>query len=197
MKVIGVTGGIGSGKSTVANMFRSLGIPVYTADMEAKRIMATSPELQRKLKVLFGEQAYVNGELNRPFIADAIFNNKALLEAMNAIVHPEVAKHFKEWLAEQSSPYVIKEAAIIFEQHMEKEYDAVILVIAGTNQRIERLLKREDTSREKIQAIMDNQFSDDEKLKLADYIIVNDKLEATHNQVIKLHETLLSVGKEP
>lgn len=194
MKVIGVTGGIGSGKSTVANMFRSLGVPVYTADLEAKRIMGTSPELQRKLKVLFGEQAYVNGELNKPFIADAIFNNKALLEAMNAIVHPEVAKHFKDWLAQQASPYVIKEAAIIFEHHMEKEYDAIILVIAGINQRIERLLKRDQTSREKIQAIMDNQLSDDEKLKLADYIIVNDKLEATHNQVLKLHETLRSVG---
>src|SRR5690606_40015919 len=112
MIIVGRTGGIRSGKTTVAKMFQSLGVPIYIADDEAKKLMDTSKTIKRELIRLFGEQAYVNGKLNRTYIANVIFNNKACLERMNAIVHPKVKKHFKEWALKQKSPYVIKEAAI-------------------------------------------------------------------------------------
>ena len=115
MKIVGLTGGIGSGKTTVANMFRAFGISIYIADEEAKKLMASSKIIKRKLIALFGEKAYDNDALNKPFIADLIFKNSSLLEKMNAIIHPRVASHFKKWLIKQKSPYVIKEAAILFE----------------------------------------------------------------------------------
>lgn len=192
MKVVGLTGGIGSGKTTVSNMFKDLGVPVYIADVEAKKLMATSKVIKHKLIDLFGPKAYEDNELNRDFIATKIFNDKVYLEKMNAIIHPRVATHFKKWLQKQSSKYVIKEAAIIFEHNMQSQYDYIITVIANEEERIKRILKRDNTSKEKILSIMKHQISDQEKVKMSDFVIINDKLEHTKEQVLKTHNTILS-----
>ncbi|WP_452218768.1 dephospho-CoA kinase [Lacinutrix undariae] len=191
MKIIGLTGGIGSGKTTVANMFQDLGVPIYIADTEAKKLLNTSKILQNKLLDLFGENAYTNKELNRKHIASKVFNDKILLQKMNAIVHPKVAKHFKKWTEKQNAPYVIKEVAIIFEHNMESKYDAVILVTADKETRIQRVLKRDNSTREKVLAVMNNQLSEVEKIKRADFIIDNDNLQKTKEQVVNTHKFLL------
>ena len=191
MKIIGLTGGIGSGKTTVANMFEALGVPIYIADNEAKKLLNTSRVLRKKLLDLFGEQAYTDEGLNRKFIASKVFNDKILLQKMNAIVHPKVAKHFKKWVAKQDAAYVIKEAAIIFEHDMESNYDAVILVTADKETRIQRVLNRDHSSREKILAVIDNQLSEAEKINRANFIIENKDIENTKKQVLNTHKFLL------
>ncbi|MFG6687559.1 dephospho-CoA kinase [Mariniflexile sp. HNIBRBA6329] len=191
MIVVGLTGGIGSGKTTVAKQFDALGIPVYIADEEAKRLMNRSKVIKRKLIALFGEEAYLDNQLNKPFIANIIFNDKTYLQKMNAIVHPRVAAHFKKWAAKQNSPYVIKEVAILFENGGHKQCDYVITVTAPKEVRIQRLLKRDDTTEEKVKTIMRNQWSDEEKVKLSDYVITNIELENTMNQVKKIHVKIL------
>lgn len=191
MIVVGLTGGIGSGKTTVAKQFMVLGIPVYIADEEAKKLMNTSQVIKRKLIQLFGNEAYVNDRLNKPFIANIIFNDKSYLEKMNAIVHPQVATHFKKWVLKQNAPYVIKEVAILFENDGYKQCDYVITVTAPKNIRIERLLERDATTKDKIEAIMKNQWSDEEKIKLSDYVIANIDLENTKRQVHKIHKEIL------
>lgn len=191
MKIIGLTGGIGSGKTTVSNMFKDLGIPVYIADVEAKKLMNNSKVIRRKLIELFGNQAYENNVLNRAYIASKIFNDDSYLNKMNAIIHPSVALHFKKWLKKQTSKYVIKEAAIIFEHNMQSQYDSIITVIANKDKRIDRILKRDNTTREKILAIIKHQLSDEEKAKLSDFVIINDELEHTREQVLKTHNSIL------
>lgn len=130
MKIVGLTGGIGSGKTTVAKQFQALGIPVYIADDEAKKLMNRSKIIKRKLKALFGDEAYKDNTLNRPFLADKIFNNAENLEKMNAVVHPKVASHFKNWVKKQIAPYVLKESAILFENGAYKDCDLIITVTA-------------------------------------------------------------------
>jgi len=193
MKTVVLTGGIGSGKTTVAKMFAALGVPIYIADDEAKKLMTTSKVVRQKLIALFGDDAYKNNVLNRPFLADSIFNNKALLEEMNAIVHPEVNTHFIEWKAKQTAPYVLKEAAIIFENGSYKNYNYIITVYAPKAVKVERVLKRDTTTIEKIEAIMKNQWSDDEKIKLSNYVIENLNLEKTKKQVHAIHLKLLEI----
>lgn len=191
MIVVGLTGGIGSGKTTVAKQFASLGIPVYIADEEAKKLMNNSKVIKRKLIQLFGNEAYIGNQLNKPFIANIIFNDKSYLQKMNAIVHPKVASHFKKWLLKQQEPYVIKEVAILFENGSYKQCDYTITVTAPKKLRIVRLLKRDDTTEDKIEAIMKNQWTDDEKIKLSTFVINNTTLENTKNQVIKIHTEIL------
>jgi dephospho-CoA kinase len=191
MKVIGLTGGIGSGKTTVSNMFKDLGVPVYIADIEAKNLMNSSAVIKRKLIDLFGDIAYQNNELNRAYISSKIFNDKVYLEKMNAIIHPKVAEHFKHWLQKQTSLYVIKEAAIIFEHNTQSQYDAIITVIADKDDRINRILKRDNTTKDKILSIMKHQLSDEEKVKMSNFIILNDNLEHTKEQVLKTHNSIL------
>jgi len=191
MKVIGLTGGIGSGKTTVSNMFEDLGVPVYIADIEAKKLMNTSKVVKQKILSLFGPKAYENNELNRSHIATKIFNDESYLKNMNAIIHPKVAIHFKKWLQRQTYPYVIKEAAIIFEHNKQTQYDAIITVIAEEEVRIDRILKRDKTTKDKVLAIMKHQLNDEEKAKMSDFVIVNDKLEQTKEQVLKVHNTIL------
>ncbi|OBQ56544.1 dephospho-CoA kinase [Tamlana sp. s12] len=191
MKKVGLTGGIGSGKTTVAKMFQELGVPIYIADDEAKKLMNESSVLRQELTQLFGENAYLNDGLNRPYIANIIFNDKTYLQKMNSIVHPRVAEHFKKWVLEQKSPYVIKEVAILFENGGHKACDLVISVTAPKNIKIERLLERDDTTVEKIENIMKNQWSDEEKIKLSDFVVFNTVLEETYTQVLKIHEEIL------
>ena len=191
MKIVGLTGGIGSGKTTVAKEFEALGVPIYIADVEAKKLMNRSKVIKRKLVALFGEKAYVNEQLNRPYIASVIFNNKEYLEKMNAIVHPKVARHFEKWVAKKNAPYVIKEVAILFENGGHTLCDYVITVTAPKKLKIKRLLKRDNTTVEKIEAIMKNQWSDSEKIKYSDFVIENNALENTKLQVLKIHEQIL------
>nr|WP_209309672.1 dephospho-CoA kinase [Tamlana crocina] len=189
--IVGLTGGIGSGKTTVAKEFEKLGIPVYIADEEAKKLMNRSPVIQRELTHLFGKDAYVDGELNRPFIANIIFNDKSFLEKMNAIVHPRVAKHFNKWIFKQNAPYVIKEVAILFENGGDQACDLIITVVAPKAVRIKRLLQRDNTSKEKIEAIMKNQWSDEEKAKRSHFVINNVNLSDTKAQVLQIHQEIL------
>lgn len=190
MKIIGLTGGIGSGKTTVAMMFRDLGIPVYIADIEAKALTNRSKVIRRKLIELLGSEAYDNGMLNRGYVAGKVFNDPELLHGINAIIHPKVASHFKRWLSKQDSPYVIKEAAILFESGGYKECDKTILVTAPLTHRIKRLLARDGSSKADIEARMSNQWSDSDKKKLADIIIENIDLDDTRKRVIEIHKKL-------
>ncbi len=191
MIVVGLTGGIGSGKSTIARLFEALGIPVYIADIQAKRLMNSSKAIRRELIKLFGDDAYIDNDLNRAYIASKIFKDDSLLTQMNAIIHPEVGLDFKRWLKKQHSKYVIKEAAIIFEQQMESQYDYIITVTANTQDKIDRVIKRDGTTKDKVIAIMNHQISDEEKIKKSHFVIVNDHIEDAQKQVLKIHEKLL------
>lgn len=191
MKIVGLTGGIGSGKTTVAKMFQELGVPLYIADDRAKKLMNTSKVIRRKLINLFGEEAYKDNQLNRPFLASQIFENADLLKQMNAIVHPKVAADFRRWTKKQTSVYVLKEAAIIFENDLASQYDFIITVVADLEQRISRVISRDHTTEAKVLAIVKNQLSDDEKAKQSDFVITNHDLELTKLQVLKIHQQLL------
>ncbi|MBP2833899.1 dephospho-CoA kinase [Aquimarina sp. U1-2] len=190
MKTIGLTGGIGSGKSTVAKMFASLGVATYIADEEAKKLMNLDPGVQQQIIALLGDQSYVNGKLNRMYIADIVFNDKNKLDHLNAIVHPAVAKHFAAWKKKQTGSYVIKEAAVLFENGGYKNCDHTILVLAPLEVRIQRVLKRDEVTREQVLSRADNQWEDSKKIPLADFLIHNDDLKNTENQVNKIHMQL-------
>ncbi|QNK78029.1 dephospho-CoA kinase [Winogradskyella sp. PAMC22761] len=189
--IVGLTGGIGSGKTTILKYFKSLGVPVYIADDEAKALMHRSKVIKRKLIKLFGEEAYIDNTLNRPYLASKIFNDKVLLAKMNAIVHPKVAAHFESWLKKQKSPYVIKEAAIIFENNQQQHYDLIITVIADESLRIKRVIQRDGSSEEKIKSIINNQWSDEDKIKASDFIIYNNNLEEAKKEALKIHNSIL------
>ena len=195
MKVIGLTGGIGSGKSTVAEYFRELGIPVFDSDSAAKRLMNDSEQLRKEISNLFGDKAYQKGILNREFLAERVFNDAALLEGLNAIVHPAVRREFQEWVAKQDAPYVIQEAAILFEVGAYKLLDEMILVWAPKELRIKRVMKRDSKTREQVLARMDNQWGDTEKTALSDHIIENIHLEETQNQVLAIHASILNKSR--
>lgn len=192
MKIIGLTGGIGSGKSTVARIFKSLNVPIYIADDEAKKILVKSKVVRRKVIKLLGEHSYNDDGPNKPFISSKIFNDAALLSQMNAIIHPNVAKHFERWVSKQKASYCIKEAAILFENQGFKSCDATILVIAPKALRIERVLLRDTITKEQILDRMKHQWEDAEKIPLADYIIENTDVSLTKKAVSSLHKKLSS-----
>lgn len=191
MKVLGLTGGIGSGKTTVANMFRDLDIPVFIADEEAKKLMNENAQVIKKIKSIFGEAAYISGNLDRKFLAEQVFHDNELLEKVSSIVHPAVGKHFEDWKKNQTSPYVVYEAAILFEKGGYKNCDRNLLVTAPHEVRMQRVLKRDDTTSAEIKARMNHQWPDEKKKDLADFIIVNDTLSETRKEVRKIHEIML------
>jgi dephospho-CoA kinase len=191
MKIVGLTGGIGSGKTTVAKMFAEIGIPVYIADVEAKLLMNRSKVIKRKLIKLFGDKVYSNNVLNKRFIADKIFNNKALLAEMNAIVHPKVASHFKRWLLKQKGFYCIKEAAILFESGSNKSLDEVIYVSAPESLRIKRVCLRDGVEADQVKSRIKNQWNEEKKLKLSDHVVINDDIKMVIPQVLKLNQRFL------
>lgn len=191
MKIVGLTGGIGSGKSTIAKMFADFGVPVYIADVEAKKLTNSSKIIRRRLIKLLGQNTYTALGLNRKFVADKIFNDENLLKQVNEIIHPKVAAHFKKWVSKQNSEYVIKEAAILFENGSYKSCDKVILVTAPKSVRIQRVLVRDKSSEPEIEQRINNQWSDAKKEKLADFIIENIDLSATEKKVATIHKTLL------
>lgn len=191
MKIIGITGGIGSGKTTVARMFQDLGVPLYIADERAKILMNTSKDIKKQLIKMFGEEVYKDDQLNRPFLASKIFNNPNLLKQMNAIVHPKVGEDFSRWMKKQTAPYVLKEAAIIFENDLASHYDFIITVVADLNQRVARVIKRDSTTEDKIMAIVNNQLTDEEKVKQSDFVITNHDLDQTKDQVAIMHQNFI------
>lgn len=195
MMVVGLTGGIGSGKTTVAGFFKELGIPVYIADEAGKRLMLTSEKIRQAIIKHFGEKAYTATTPNRKFIASLVFENPQQLKALNKIIHPEVAADFATWAKNQDAPYVIYEAAILFETGGYKKCDFNILVTAPKEERIKRLLKRDKSKIEEIEARMANQWSDEMKKKLTDFVIENTDLSLTKSKVEELHEFLLKSSK--
>ncbi|MEA1786353.1 dephospho-CoA kinase [Arenibacter sp. GZD96] len=191
--IVGLTGGIGSGKSTVAQMFSELGIAVYYADKEAKNLMHSSLELRKSIISLLGSEAYQDEELNSPWVAQKIFHNKTLLQQMNALVHPMVKAHFLEWVKNQNTPYVIQENALIFEQNAQANFDKIILVVAPVEERIRRVQKRDNTTKDSVMARIANQLEDTEKQELTHYVIQNRTLKNTKAQVLKIHKELLEL----
>lgn len=192
MMIIGLTGGIGSGKSTVAKMFEALDVPVYDSDIEAKSLMVSSIDLKERIIDLLGTNAYKGKKLNKTHIANKVFNEPELLLKLNQIVHPAVKNHFFNWTESQSGPYVIQESALIFENNSYHKYDEVILVTAPKEQRIQRVMDRDGTSREKVLERISNQLEDAEKVKKADYVIENIVLDDTRNSVHEIHRMLLN-----
>ncbi len=191
MKIVGLTGGIGSGKTTVAKMFASLGISIYNSDFEAKILTNSSKIIRQQLVSLLGAETYKDGILNRKFMAEKIFNDKKLLSQVNAIIHPKVAEHFKNWVKKQNSPYIIKEAAILYESGSDALCDFVILVTASKEVRIQRVMDRDKVSKKEVEARMKNQWSDSKKAKLADFVIQNTDILDTKKQVEFIHYSLI------
>ena len=189
-KVLGLTGGIGSGKTTVAKIFKSLDVPVYNADQAAKILMNTSKELKHKIKQLLGKDAYKQNELNKEFISEKIFNNKVLLTNINALVHPEVTLDFNSWLSIQTSAYVVKEVAVLFETAAEDQFDYILTVTAPEALRIKRIIERDHTSLAKIKAVMSNQLQDSEKTAKSHFMILNIDWDDTQKQVYDIHNTI-------
>lgn len=191
MLKVGVTGGIGSGKSIVCQVFHAFGIPVFSADDAARQLMENDPDLIQRIQLLLGNEVYVQGKLDRAKVSSIVFKEPEKLQALNALVHPATIGYSKRWMGDQSSPYVIKEAAIFFESGSDKEMDIMIGVFAPVELRIRRSMKRGNLSREQVKAIMAKQMDEDEKMSRCDHVITNDDHTAVLPQVLKLHETLL------
>jgi len=196
MLKVGLTGGIGAGKSTVAHIFEVLGIPVYHADQEAKRLMQTNPTLIEKIKIAFSEKAYVEGILDRQYLSSRVFNNKQQLELLNSIVHPFTIQDGLEWMKKQHSPYAIKEAALIFESGSQGEFDVIIGVFAPPAMRIHRTIQRDQVEREKVLNRMEKQLDENIKMKLCDHVLINNEQTLLVPPVIALHEQLIKLSTE-
>lgn len=191
MKIIGLTGGIGSGKTTIASLFKKKGIPIYIADERAKNITNTSKLIRKHIIELLGENAYQGHKMDRNYVSNKIFNNETLLKKINAIIHPKVTEDFVEWLKKQKGPYCIKESAILFENGNYKYCDYTILITAPEEIKIKRVMKRDQLTILEIKSRIKNQWSDDKKSFLADTIIENIKLENTKDYISKIHLYLL------
>lgn len=195
MLKIGLTGGIGSGKSLICKVFKCLGVPVYSSDTEAKNLLDEDASVKDRLIKIFGEEMYdANGRLNRKMLADKVFNDANALEALNAVVHPAVRAHFLSWTEQhQEAPYIVKEAAILIESGAHKDVDEIVTVYAPEDIRIDRVMKRDHISKEAVVVRIKKQMNEEEKLKLADYVIYNDDQQLVLPQVVKLHN-LFSKG---
>ncbi|NER11071.1 dephospho-CoA kinase [Muriicola jejuensis] len=197
MKKVGLTGGIGSGKTTVARMFQDLGVPVYNSDAEARRLMNQDVALKEQIIGLLGKEAYREGELDRPFVAGKVFGDKKLLKSLNSIVHPAVRSDFKAWAARQDTPYVLQEAAILFENGSGADFDHMILVTAPKKVRIRRIIDRDGHSETAIVERMKHQWPEKRKKALADFVIENTDLQKTRNQVLRIHGLLTHSESTP
>jgi dephospho-CoA kinase len=200
MLKIGITGGIGSGKSTISKIFEVLGIPVFYADDHAKRVMTDDAILIEAIQKTFGKESYFdNGSLNRKYIANIVFNDAAQLSKLNAIVHPATFRSFDNWLTrvDIKVPYILKEAALLFESDSYKMCDRSVMVYAPHNMRIERVLLRDGITRQEAEARNAKQFDDKKKLEMADYVIENDDTELVIPQVLILHEQFLKLAAQP
>ena len=200
--IIGLTGGIGSGKSTIAKVFENLGVPIFDADASAKQIMNTSSAIKEKLIETFGPEVYTlqnnhqgeveSSSLNRSFLSKIVFADPAKLELLNAIVHPITIKAAMDWAAAQTAPYVIKEAALFFESGSSLGTYKIIGVSAPKAVRIHRVMKRDNCTKEEVEKRMANQIEDSLKMKLCDWVIINDDQQLVLPQVVALHQQILS-----
>ncbi|MDM1292966.1 dephospho-CoA kinase [Sphingobacterium sp. N143] len=188
---IGITGGIGSGKTFICQLFKALGVPVYNADDEAKKLMNGDPRIRERLIAEFGDATYKDNQLDRAFLASQVFSDKAKLDRLNSIVHPIVIQAAKDWADQQKSRYSLKEAALLFESGSYKELDYTILVTAPLELRIERVMQRDAVTEQQVRERINKQLSDEEKLKLADFVIVNDGVTPLLPQVWTLHQKFL------
>jgi len=191
MFIVGLTGGIGSGKSTIAGFFRELGVPVYDSDAEAKALMVSSEELREGIIQAFGKESYEGQSLNKNWLTQQVFGNDEALEKLNSLVHPAVRKHFLQWAEAQDYPFVIQETALIFENQAQDKYDSTLLVYAPEETRIQRVMSRSGWSREKIAARIAAQLSDEQKKELADQLLENIDLEVSRARVEQLHKYYL------
>ena len=192
---IGLTGGIGSGKSMVAKIFSLIGIPVFYADIAAKNVMHEDVALKQKIKETFGEAAYENNTLNRKYIADIVFNDPFKLEQLNAMVHPATIAAAHRWMLQQTTPYVIKEAALFFEAGSTEGLDYIIGVYAPQHLRLQRVMQRDNVTREEVFSRMSKQINEEMKMRLCDFVIVNDEQTMVIPQVLKLHEKFITLSK--
>ena len=196
MLKIGLTGGMGSGKTTVSKIFSVLGVPVFYADDIAKNVMNADAGLKQNIIQLFGDDAYINNTLNRKYIAGIVFSDKYKLEQLNALVHPVTIAAADEWMSRQTSAYVIKEAALMFESSAAANLDYIIGVYAPQHLRLQRVMHRDGTKREEVLARMNNQVDETIKMKLCDFVIVNDDQQAVLPQVLALHAKLLDLAQQ-
>lgn len=197
MQQFGITGGIGSGKTTVCNIFEILGIPVYYADVEAKKLMKFDLRVKSSIIDLLGQEAYdVDGELNTKYIGKKIFNHKILLQSMNHIVHPAVHEHAEKWKLEKEAkihpPYVLREAALLVENGSYKSLDGLIVVTCPVETRIERVMKRDNLSREEVIKRIQNQMPEEDKVEVADFVIINDGEQPLIHQILNVHQQLIT-----
>jgi len=199
MLKIGITGNIGSGKTTVSRLFELLGIPVFYSDEEAKKVMTTDAQLIAGIKQTFGHEAYFrDGTLNRKYIAGIVFNKESELQKLNSLVHPAVFRAFDHWVLQHvNAPYILKEAAILFESGSYKDCDYTILVTAPTPMRIARVMQRDAITQAEAQSRNDKQMPEDEKRELASYVLCNDNSRLLIPQVLALHEHFLKLLPTP
>jgi dephospho-CoA kinase len=190
---LGVTGGIGSGKTTVCRVFAVLGIPVYSADEEARKIQESDRELIDKINMLAGKDLYSSGKLDRPELARLIFNNRDLLEKVNSLIHPVIFRNFKRWVTEQDSPYSIMEAAILFESGAYRIMDKILTVVTPMEERIDRLVKGNKLTREQVMERIKNQIDDESRIKQSDYIIFNSENDMIIPAILGIHEEMLNL----
>ncbi len=189
--IVGITGGIGSGKTTAAKVFEKLGVPIYIADDKARMLTAENEQILSYIRETYGDEMFDdNGALNRKALGEAVFGNKERLDALNKVIHPLVAQDFKSWVAEQSFPYVLKEAAVLFESGTYTDCNYVILVVAPRESRIERVMKRSGLSREDIENRMQHQWSDEDKMALSDFVIYNGDENDLISQIYDIHEDI-------
>ena len=191
MLKVGITGGIGSGKTIVCRVFETLGIPVFYADDAARYLMENDAALINSVKELFGESIYNNGKPNREKIASIVFADKEKLQQLNALMHPATIRYAKQWMDSMHTPYTIKEAAIFFESGTDKDMDVMVGVYAPLELRLKRAMERGNATKEQVLARMAQQMDEDEKMKRCDYIIANDETQSIITQVLTLHHTLL------
>ena len=192
---LGVTGGIGSGKTSVCRVFDVLRVPVFSADREAQEIMENDYEVRRSLKTIAGKDLYILGTLDRIKLASIIFNDRAILEKVNFLVHPIVFNRFTKWALIQEVPYVIMEAAILFESGASKYVDRVATVVAPVDQRVKRVIHRSKLSREQVVERIKNQMDDDMRIKLSDYVINNSENDMIIPAILKIHDDILKLTK--
>jgi dephospho-CoA kinase len=191
---VGLTGGIGSGKSTLSKIFRVLGIPVYIADDRAKYLMNTLPELKNQIRKHFGDQSYVDERLNRAYLAGLVFNHSDKLEELNALVHPEVVRDFRNWLLQfEGIPYIVHEAAILFESGVYRMMDYSVCVYAKKELRIQRVVNRDGSSKEMVLQRMARQYTDEQRNSMADFVIDNNENDILIPQILNLHNKFVSL----
>ena len=188
---VAITGGIGTGKTTILSMFADKGIPVFNSDEIAREIMNTNPLLKNEIITAFGDKAYDKNKLNKKYLSNVVFNNETLLKKINSIVHPYVANEFNSWIKKQDSKYIIYESAIIFENQGEGFFDKIICVTAPEDDIISRVMKRNNFSKDKIKSIINKQLPNEAKIQKSDYVIENVDISKLSDRVLEIHNNII------